>query len=240
MPSSRAPTSAGPSSRAPTLARPAPGRQPQRAQLQGADLRETTIWRARVDDALWDLADLRGSTVQPMTNSEIDALISEATKGIPDEEARTATAERLTAALRTEERSRRPEFPGGMAIGAERDVLGLAIPSPSRSTGAGPSGPRNRPTMTDLATFLGDLACGRDVPEAQTRGLARRALSTALGEPRPPWPGSSPRASSAPTARRPRGCPRTCAASWNSSRLGATRRPHRRDLRARSRRVTAL
>jgi hypothetical protein len=29
-----------------------------------------------------------------------------------------------------------------------------------------------------LAYFLGDLACGRDVTEAQTRGLVRRALTT--------------------------------------------------------------
>ena len=40
----------------------------------------------------------------------------------------------------------------------------------------------------DLATFLGDLACGRDVPEAQTQGLARRALTQLLAEPDRLWP----------------------------------------------------
>jgi hypothetical protein len=46
-----------------------------------------------------------------------------------------------------------------------------------------------------LAKFLGDLACDRDVPEAQANGLARRALDTGRpqifwrGEPDRFWPG---------------------------------------------------
>jgi hypothetical protein len=42
----------------------------------------------------------------------------------------------------------------------------------------------------DLAKYLGDLACGGDVPEAQTRGLALRALYLARPSEEPDrlWP----------------------------------------------------
>jgi uncharacterized protein YjbI with pentapeptide repeats len=41
------------------------------AQLQGADLRKAALWRALVPDATWDFADLRGSTVEPMTKTKV-------------------------------------------------------------------------------------------------------------------------------------------------------------------------
>jgi uncharacterized protein YjbI with pentapeptide repeats len=161
----------------------------RRARLQGADLRGARIWRTRGSDALWDLADLRASSVEEMTNSDSDALIIEATKGIADEEARKARIEALAAMLRTE------------------DAQGSGLPERWRSepnvmfeTGD----PRAEPFAwgrrkwddeqaydEDLAAFLGDLACGSDAPAAQTRGLARRALELARpegGEPDRPWP----------------------------------------------------
>ena len=82
----------------------------RQARLEGADLRGTRIWRTRGSDALWDLADLRGSTAPPMTDSEIDALISAATKGIADEDGRKARTDTLTALLQAES-SPGPEVP---------------------------------------------------------------------------------------------------------------------------------
>ena len=82
----------------------------RQARLQGADLRGARIWRIRGNDALWDLADLRGSTASPMTDAEIDALISEATKGVADEEARKARTDTLSAMLQIGN-SPGPEFP---------------------------------------------------------------------------------------------------------------------------------
>jgi uncharacterized protein YjbI with pentapeptide repeats len=144
------------------------------AELQGADLSTTALWRASVGGALWEFGDLRGANVQPMSDSEINTLVTEATKNIPDEERRNATAERLNAGLRTAERPPRPDFPEEWR--SEPNVMfEPSDPEPKsfdwgRSQWTGELAYDN-----DLAKFLGDLACDHDVPEAQTRGLARRA-----------------------------------------------------------------
>jgi uncharacterized protein YjbI with pentapeptide repeats len=161
-----------------------------RAGLLGADLRETALWRASVHGAFWDYGDLRGANVQSMSHSDIDALVTEATKGIPDErpaalvgdhqlyqENRDSVAERLNAALRTAELPARPNFPEKWR--SEPHVMvsaGDPDPEPfdwGRSRWTTELGYDN-----DLAWVLGELACGRDVPEAQIRGLARRAQGT--------------------------------------------------------------
>ena len=145
-------------------------------QLQGADLRETAIWRVQAGDALLDLADLRRSTAKPMTDSAIDALISAATTGILDWLSRSLIAERLNGALRTAERPAGLDFPEEWR--SEPNVMfepGDPVHEPFEW---------GRPNWTtedaydeDLAKFLADLACGRDVPEAQAHGLALRALN---------------------------------------------------------------
>ena len=140
------------------------------AQLQAADLHYARIWRARVNDTLWDLADLGGSTVQPITDSEIDALIGEAIKGIPDEERRKVAAERLNTGLRTEDRPARPD----LEWRSEPYVMFDQVPFLRQALRQ-----IEQAYDEDLATYLGDLACASDVPEAQTRGLARRALDDA-------------------------------------------------------------
>jgi hypothetical protein len=66
-------------------------------------------------------------------------------------------------------------------------------PEPEPLDWGPPKWPTEQAYDEDLAKFLGDLACGRDVSEAQTRGLARRALVTAgfdksiKGEPDRVW-----------------------------------------------------
>jgi hypothetical protein len=103
----------------------------------------------------WERADLRGSQLVPMADAEIDALIAEATSGIPDEVRRKAVTEQLTAALRTDDRPAVPRFLESIRWGEWATNEAYAV---------------------GLAEFLAQLACGRDVVEAQTRGLARRAL----------------------------------------------------------------
>jgi uncharacterized protein YjbI with pentapeptide repeats len=162
-----------------------------RAQLQGADLRRATIWRAEFDYALWDLADLRGSTIQQMPDSEIDALVNEATRGIPDEGRRKTVAELLNSGLRPAERPPRISFPEEWR--SEPNVMFSAgDPDPEPFEWGRPKWATKQAYDEDLAELLGDLACGRDMPEAQTRGLAQRAVYT--GGPRGPpcGPGSSP------------------------------------------------
>jgi hypothetical protein len=112
------------------------------------------------------LADLRGSTVQPMTESDI-----------ADEDTRSARTETLTAMLQSEN-SPGAELPEQWR--SEPNVMFEAgDPQPE------PFGWGNRKWTTeraydeDLAKLLGELACGGDVAEAQTRGLARRALEPA-------------------------------------------------------------
>jgi hypothetical protein len=66
---------------------------------------------AQVDGAQWDLADLRGGTAQPMSDSENATRISEVTERIPGEGKRNAAAERLNEGLRTERPPPRAVFP---------------------------------------------------------------------------------------------------------------------------------
>ena len=169
------------------------------AQLQGADLRRSAIWRVSTNGTRWVLADLRGSTVQPMTDSEVDALVNEATRGIPsvrsfggvrDMKDREAVAERLNAGLRTAERPPRPHFPEEWR--SEPTVMFSAgDPDPEPFNWGSSKLTTERTYDEALAKFLGDLACSRDAPEAQVRGLARRALEAARlqdGEPDRVWP----------------------------------------------------
>lgn len=157
------------------------------AQLRGTDLRRTTIWRAEFSGALWDLADLRGSAAQPMTDSEIDTLMSEATIDIPDEGRRKKKAEWLNYALRSAQRPAKSNFPEEWR--SEPNVMFDPTDFESEPLGWGPAKWATESAYDeDLAVFLGDLACGRDVVEAQTRGLADRALETGGAETSRVWP----------------------------------------------------
>jgi hypothetical protein len=160
------------------------------ARLEGADLRGASLWRIRGKDALWELADLRASSVQEMSRSEIDDVIGEATKGIPDEERRKATAERMNAGLRASERPARPDFPERWR--SEPNVMfDSGDPQPEPLAWGVARWATERAYGEDLAVLLGDLACGRDVAEAATRGLARRAFEAARleeGAPGRAWP----------------------------------------------------
>jgi uncharacterized protein YjbI with pentapeptide repeats len=120
------------------------------AQLQGADLRGAALWRALVPYAVWDLADLRGAHVRPLDDAEIAALI-------------------------TGDRPSQPAFPE--AWKSEPNVMfEQGDPEPERLEWGPLRWERPEEYDKDLAGFLGELACGRDVPEAQTRGLAIRPL----------------------------------------------------------------
>ena len=156
-------------------------------RLQGADLRSTAMWRAsfrngraiRLDlagIARWDLADLRGTDVKQIADSEIDVLISEATNGILDDERQKAVRERLTERLRTANRQARPAFPTQW-LSQPNVMFDQIDPKPQPLDW----GPRKWPTEQDydkdLANVLGDLACDRDVAQAQILGLARRSLN---------------------------------------------------------------
>jgi uncharacterized protein YjbI with pentapeptide repeats len=161
----------------------------RQARLQGADLRGTRIWRARGNDALWDFADVRASSVQEMTKSDIDALIGAATKGIADEDGRKARTKTITAMLQIEN-SPGSGFPEPWR--SEPNVMfETGDPRPEPFTWGRPNWDTEQAYDEDLAAFLGDLACGRDAPAAQTHGLARRALEPARpegGEPDRLWP----------------------------------------------------
>jgi hypothetical protein len=109
-----------------------------------------------------------------MTASDIDALIGEATKGIADEDAGQARTNALTAMLQAEN-SPGSEFPEQWR--SEPNVMfEPGDPQPERFAWGRPNWDTERAYDQDLAAFLGDLVCGRDAPEAQIRGLARRAL----------------------------------------------------------------
>ena len=98
------------------------------------------------------------------------------------------------------------------------------------------SGPRNVPTTRPLRSSSGispAAATGRRRRSAVSRGVRSKLRGCRTVSPTAFGPGCSPRASSAPTARWPRGWPTTCAASSNSSQRRAMRRPrHRRRPRA--------
>ena len=91
----------------------------------------------------------------------------------------------------------------------------------------------------DLAKFLGDLACGSDVPEAQTRGLARRALDLRTsGRVRPPLAQALAARLIGPDCPPAKGLPDDMRRQLEELAAEARRRPPRhRRLPARSRRV---
>jgi uncharacterized protein YjbI with pentapeptide repeats len=153
------------------------------AWLQGADLRRAALWRAFVIPELaetdWDLADLRGAHVRPLADAAIRALIAGATSGISDDERRMRVTDRMNEALITGDR---PPLPDPKAWFERGD------PEPEPLEWSRLKWDRPEEYDKDLAEFLGDLACGRDVLEAQTRGLAWRAFRTTREEPQRIWP----------------------------------------------------
>jgi uncharacterized protein YjbI with pentapeptide repeats len=159
------------------------------AELQGADLSGTIVWRTQANGARLDFADLRGSNVPLMTISDLRALVSEATKDIPDEVRRTGLAETLTFTILgpPPDVSPRPEFLEERQL-APNAIFSAGYPFPAPADWGRHNWATEEAYDEDLATFLGDLACGRDVPEAQAQGLARRALLTFDFEPKRVWP----------------------------------------------------
>jgi hypothetical protein len=123
-----------------------------------------------------------------MTSSEIDALITEATKGIADEDTRKARTDALTAMLQA---GSPPGFEFPEQWRSEPDVMfETGDPQAEPFEWGDRKWATERAYDENLAAFLGDLVCGRDAPEAQIRGLARRALEPARsqGEPYRVWP----------------------------------------------------
>jgi uncharacterized protein YjbI with pentapeptide repeats len=188
------------------------------AELQGADLTGSGVWRGKGwgEGTSWPLADLRGSWVAPMADSEIDTLISEATGGIPDQKRRKAAAERLNAGLRTAERPARPDFPQDWR--SEPNVMfNQNDPRHQPFDWGQPKWAAERAYDGDLANFLGDLACrgaqagvtvpfipetvpriptvlpaSLEGPKWQAEGLARRAIETVRAdELHKEWAGST-------------------------------------------------
>jgi uncharacterized protein YjbI with pentapeptide repeats len=159
------------------------------ARLQGADLRGTRLWHSRGNDARWDVADLRASTVRDLTQSEIDALIGAATKGIADEDGRKARTDKLSAMLQIEN-SPGSEFPEQWR--SEPNVMfEPGDPQPEPFAWGDRQWTTEPAYDEELGQLLGELACGPDVAEAQIRGLARRALEPArpqAGAPDRLWP----------------------------------------------------
>jgi uncharacterized protein YjbI with pentapeptide repeats len=190
------------------------------ARLQGVDLSGTRIWRVDSLNALWSLADLRHSSVRPMTDPEIDALIGEATKEIPNEASRRGTAEVLSRALRSDERSPRPIFPEQWR--SEPDVMfEPGDPAPEPFDWGPPRWATEQAYDEDLATYLGDLACAANAhPRRRPKALLGALSTEEIDCGGRCWPSRSP----VPIVRRRRGCLRTCAVSWNNLRRKATER----------------
>ena len=168
-----------------------------------------------------------------MTRSDIDALIGEATKGIADEDGRKARTDTLSAMLQIEN-SPGSGFPEPWR--SEPNVMfETGDPRPEPFAWGRPNWDTERAYDEDLAAFLGDLACNRDAPEAQVRGLARRALEAARlqdGEPDRVWPRLFAARVIGADCSLAGGWPTTCAASSNSSQRRPMRRPlHRRPPR---------
>jgi hypothetical protein len=90
--------------------------------------------------------------------------------------------------LRTED-WQRPDFPEQWRS-APNVMFETGDPQPEPFAWGEPKWATERAYDEDLAAFLGDLACGRDVTDAQTRGLVRRALEPAQqeGAPARVWP----------------------------------------------------
>jgi hypothetical protein len=93
----------------------------------------------------------------------------------------------LTGALETDARPSRPEFPAAWKS-QPNAMFNAGDPKPERLPWGPPKWTREQTYDEDLAKFLGDLACGGDVPEAQTRGLASRALDPASDASSRLWP----------------------------------------------------
>jgi uncharacterized protein YjbI with pentapeptide repeats len=146
------------------------------AQLEGAVLSGAALWRAWVDDAAWDLADLRGFNVQPMAKTEVDAVTASVSAAIADHTGRKEIAEQLQAL--SDDNWAEPEFPDEW----RSQPTVMFEPYDPKPKGFD-WGPRKWATEhaydQDLAKILGELACSSNVSEAQTRALARRALFTA-------------------------------------------------------------
>jgi hypothetical protein len=128
-----------------------------------------------------------------MTDSEIDGLVAEAAKGIPDEESRKRIAERLNAVLRTTESPGRPNFPEEWR--SEPNVMFDRDDPKPEPFDWGPSRwITERAYDEQLAQFLGFLACDPNITEGHTLGLARRAraasgiLGSLAEERRRLWP----------------------------------------------------
>jgi hypothetical protein len=110
-----------------------------------------------------------------MSDSDIDALVTEATKGLPEGEPRKETAEWLNDALRAEDRPARPDFPEEWRS-EPKVMFSAGDPEPGPFDWGLRKWATEQAYDVDLAKFLGDIACGRDVPEARAQGFARRAL----------------------------------------------------------------
>ena len=173
--------------------------------FQGADLRGAWLWRAsRVPlqvvstdgtrspgETLWELADLSGISVEPLEDFEIDTLISEATKTIPDEARRKQTMSTLTTALRTGDNPARPYF--SVEWQSRPNVMfQFGDPAPEPFSWGQRKWVTEVAYDRDLAEFLVALACRRDETpglsighDAQTQGLALRAIQA---EPGRVWP----------------------------------------------------
>jgi uncharacterized protein YjbI with pentapeptide repeats len=169
-----------------------------RAELQGADLRGAALWRALVPEENWDGADLRDSTVLPLTKTATDKTIAGVSASIADKERRRTVVEQLTKALETDNRPSRPEFPATWRsqpnimfnAGAPEPESFPWDPEPESFPWGAPKWATEDAYDESLAQFLGNLACGRDVPETHTRGLASRALDPLLPDIEPDrlWP----------------------------------------------------
>ncbi len=142
--------------------------------LQGANLQGAALWRTVSGGVRWDLADLRGINVQPLAEAEIDHIISTVAAALADERKRKQTVELLTSALRDDDRPARPEFPREWRSQPPNVMFERGDPESFEW------GPRKWATERDydedLAMLLAVLACGREVPQAQTRALAARAV----------------------------------------------------------------
>jgi Pentapeptide repeats (8 copies) len=161
------------------------------AQLQGADLREAALWRAdlgsgpAVDDAAWDIADLRGMNVGGV--EKVDALIAEVTATIPERGSRHGAAGRLTWALR--DRPARPDFPEEWRS-TPNVLFEPGDPAPEPFEWGSPKWTTEPAYDEDLAAYLGGLASvarldlgGEDIPRRRrwdSPGVLSMILSASM------------------------------------------------------------
>lgn len=113
-----------------------------------------------------------------MEYDDVEALISEATKGMPDENKRKVVGQRLTGALQSErDRPSRPKFPEIWQ--SEPNVMFDPEDPNPEPFNWGQRKWSDEAYQTRLADLMTELACSPKVPVAQIRGIARRALDTA-------------------------------------------------------------